>query len=612
MNHFRSFYIFLFGFLPFFVSAQEKKSSINLNIRNFTLKDAYEDVDAFPSKNVFSVSTYKLPQKGVTNPKPKKINNRLFQLDNYREYLSDGRKTLAKYYVDNAERITKYYYDSAFNKLILTENIETAKIRNYHWLFYNIKSDLTEEFQYNVTAGNPFEYRFYSRNSILYFAKDARIEIKTYNDKGVAENPVVYVFSPGFFTVSSPAYESKWQKFKLLNGEYKPIETKGYLVADRNVNFTYDELGYPLTETWYKPENKLENQTEFHYSDNHHEQVEQKYQNFGTKKANLITRKYNQYNNLIFEQSTESNGNQLDSKLFEYVYDEKGNWTEKKEYLQRFSNGKLGKKELLGYEIREIKYYQPGQTPIAYKLPELPLQVNELRKSIPKQAIKKQKELNEITNDLKAGNFDLEITLKSAQELEAFTPKYWTVNQTVYGDLDNVAGDEAVIVYDTPTETENGHQRWLAIFKKENNLWVLWHQTGSPVMSDDAGGTLGDPLQAVKIEHNSIVITHFGGSRQKWTYSHSYQFQKSKWVLINAHINFGAPCDYFVTLDYNLMTGDANARKFVQRCSDKSTSPEKLLWQEKLKIIRPLPLMDDFIPGENTIKIPKQKDDIYY
>ena len=612
MKHLCSISALIFVFLPFFVYAQEKKTSVNMNIKNLTLRDAYEDLDAYQSKNVYSVSTYKLLQKGIFYPKPKKINNRLFQLDSYREYLPDGRKTLAKYYVENAEGLTKYYYDSVFNKLLLTENIETTKVRTYRWLFYNQKSDLTDEFQYAVTPENPFEYRSFIRNNILYWlGKDTRVEIVTYNDKGVAEKTDLYVFSSGFYTASLPSYQSKWQKFKILNGEYRPVETKGFIFADRSVYFTYDEQGYPLTEIWYKPENKLENQTEYYYYDNHHEQVEQKYQSLGTKKAGRTARKYDKFNNLVSEQSIEYTGNLLDLKLIEYLYDDKGNWIEKKEFLQPCTNGQFGKKELTSYEIREIKYYQPGQLPTAYKLPKLPGQVNEMRKSIPRQALKKQREVNEINKDLKAGNFDLEISIKSSTDLAAFTPKYWTVNQTVFGNLDNVAGDEAVVAYDTPSESQSGHQRCLAIYKKENKQWVLWHQTGAPVMSDDAGGMMGDPFQSVKIEQKSIVITHSGGSRQKWNYIHRYQLINNKWSLISARSNSGIPCEYWISMDYNLISGDATISKVVQRCADRTSNQEKLLWREKLSIKKIL-LMDDLIPGENLLQLPRRKENIYY
>ena len=596
----------------FAASAQEKPTSINLNIRNLTLRDAYEDIDEFQSKNVYSISTYKQFQKNITYPKPRKINNILFQLNSYREYLPDGRKHLTKNYVDNAENVTRYYYDSAFNKLLVRENIESTKTRTYNRLFYNQKSDMAEEFGYSIAPDNSFEYLLYIRNAIRYSGRSTRVEVTTYGADGVAGQPDVYIFTPGTYTAAVPSYEAKWQKFKIINGRYCPVETKGLVLADRNAIITYDDDGYPLTEMWYKPVSKPENKTEYLYSDNYNERVEQHYQKDATEKSSRIARKYDRNNNLVFEQTTEYTGNMLDAKVIDYVYDANGIWTERKVYHQSCVHGQLGKKDLIEYQIREIKYYQPGQLPEAWKLPALPSQLNELRKTIPQQAGKKQKEVNEYKTAIKSGDYDSEITVKTAADLSGFTPKYWTVNQTAYGDLDNVPGDEAVVVYNMPTETESGHQRRLAIYKKDNGQWTLWHQTSSPVMSDDAGGMMGDPLQSVKIENKSIVIIHFGGSREKWTYTHRYQYLKSTWFMTSAHINFGAPCDYFETLDYNSLIGEVNVNKVVQHCTDKATGPEKLLWREKFKLSKALPLMDDFIPGENLIQIPKRKDEVYY
>lgn len=596
----------------FAVSAQEKPTSINLNIKNLTLRDAYEDRDELRSDNVLSVSSYKPYQKGITFPKARKINNQLYQLNSYREYLPDGRKRLAKYYIDNSEGVVRYYYDSVFNKLLVREDTESSKTRTYNWLFYNQKSDLVEEFGYSLAPDNSFEYQSYTRNSIRYSGKSTRVEVLTYGADGVPAQPAVYVFSPGSYTATVPTYQAKWQKFKIINGSYYPVETKGLVSADRNACYTYDDEGYLLTETWYQPDNKPENKTEYSYSDKHRERVEQKYQNEATEKSNRTLSKYDRYNNLIFEQTTEYTGTMLDAKVIDYVYDEKGNWTERKEYRQHCVSGQLGRKELTGCQLREIRYYQPGQQPEVWKLPALPPQLNDLRKTIPQQAGKKQKEVTQYKNAIKSGDYDTEITQKTAAGLSGFTPKYWTVNQTVYGDLDNVPGDEAVVVYNMPAETESGHQRRLALYRKENGLWSLWHQTSSPVMSDDAGGMMGDPLQSVKIEQKGIVIVHMGGSREKWTYTHRYQCLNNKWYLTGAHISFGAPCDYFETLDFNLLTGDINVSKVVQRCTEKANGPEKLLWREKFKLTKALPLMDDFIPGENLVQISKRKDEIYY
>ncbi len=151
---------------------------------------------------------------------------------------------------------------------------------------------------------------------------------------------------------------------------------------------------------------------------------------------------------------------------------------------------------------------------------------------------------------------------------------------------------------------------WLCL-KKENGRWQLWHQTTSPLLEDGAGGMMGNPFDGIKIERRAIVIAHFGGSRDKWNYTHRYRFQNDNWYLIGASVSAGAPCDYWISLDYNLSTGDAEVSSSHEEC-DKDAQRQTESWTEKIKLKQPLPLMDQFIPGETRIRIAKRDFDIYY
>lgn len=177
------------------------------------------------------------------------------------------------------------------------------------------------------------------------------------------------------------------------------------------------------------------------------------------------------------------------------------------------------------------------------------------------------------------------------------------------GDLDGDNKDELVAVYNF-----YGTNRLIRIFKKENDRLILWHETSGAVLPSDHGGMMGDPFTGIKIERGCIVITHFGGSREKWNYTHRYRFQNGNWYLIGATISFGSPCDRFEKYDYNLSTGKCNVDIEIDSC-DENDATKNSIKKEKYsftkKPIKPI-LMDGFNPGDNEVVIPGKKDKTFY
>lgn len=120
---------------------------------------------------------------------------------------------------------------------------------------------------------------------------------------------------------------------------------------------------------------------------------------------------------------------------------------------------------------------------------------------------------------------------------------------------------------------------------------------------------MGDPFEGISIERSCIVIHHFGGSRQKWTYTHRFRYQNGDFQLIGATVNEGSPCDYFVNVDYNLSNGKINYEKETENCDDESTTVEK---DSILLKLATLPTMNGFSPGSNELKFPKTGATVYY
>jgi len=192
-------------------------------------------------------------------------------------------------------------------------------------------------------------------------------------------------------------------------------------------------------------------------------------------------------------------------------------------------------------------------------------------------------------------------------------PSKYELLKEVTGDLDKDGIDEKVVVYNTSEEGDAGTVRELRIFKKEGDIWKLWHTSIGAVMSSEAGGMMGDPFDAIEIKKGSIVITNLGGSREKWSYSHQYRYQNDNWELIGATVMYGSPCDYWVDFDYNLSTGKINYKKTIESCESEDAEPVTTTSKESFtKKVKLLPKMDGFDPGSTAVVIPNQDDTCYY
>jgi len=200
-----------------------------------------------------------------------------------------------------------------------------------------------------------------------------------------------------------------------------------------------------------------------------------------------------------------------------------------------------------------------------------------------------------------------------AQDVPIRTPDGYEVMGDTLGDLDKDNIEERVIVYNTNRQTDMGSERELHIYKQNDKGWERWHQSTGPVMPSENGGVMGDPFQGISIENGSLVINHFGGSRQKWAYTHRYRYQNETWQLIGATVNNGAPCDYFEDFDFNLSTGKIIYKKTIEDCETSEDNPvtktQEKTFTHKLKT---LPSMDGFHPGENEISFPKTDITFYY
>lgn len=77
------------------------------------------------------------------------------------------------------------------------------------------------------------------------------------------------------------------------------------------------------------------------------------------------------------------------------------------------------------------------------------------------------------------------------------------------------------------------------------------------VLDGDEGGAFGDPFEDLSVERGAVVIMHYGGSRDRWGYTHRYRYQDGQWMLIG--LDYGntdsTNLEHYDNHDINLTTG---------------------------------------------------------
>ena len=605
-----------YGIVNTLTSVKEEKNykRINNNLDNYTIGLACEDRETFriAKKPVYAIRYYKA-ESGENNPKPvRKIGGKDFYLQAYTEYLKDGRKRYKEYTYDHILRLENYHYDADFENLLMLHRIERDREneKNYYSILsYYPNKLLKEEIAYRTYKGNDFDLQGLTGYKVKKNKSTIAIRINNIGYDSVPAPQEIYTFIGDALIKQKPLYQSKKQYFKWMASRYEPVKTEDYVVKGRSRVFTYDTKGFITSETWIEGgQTVYKKEVEYNADADHTERIEQEYGQQGKEKSTKYIRKYNAQGDQVFEQTVEYNGNKLDPVIIEYVYDEYGNWTEQKKYRL---NPEDGDKTLLLHELREITYFESNSKVRELPLPKISSKVETVAATLPKSAAKIQKSVKEFDNAVEKGNYDIKITKNEARDIKDFTPKFWKLKATAYGDLDKLPGDEAVAVYETPIPGDVGFKQVLAIYKKNGNKWMLWHQSAKPILDTEGGGTMGNLFEGIAIANRAIVINHFGGSRQKWSYKHIYRFQNNDWYLIGASVHFGAPCDYFIDFDYNLSTGDVVATYQQEICDDSEKGPEKHL-EDHFKEAATLPKMDEFIPGDNMKYLSRLKYEIYY
>lgn len=142
--------------------------------------------------------------------------------------------------------------------------------------------------------------------------------------------------------------------------------------------------------------------------------------------------------------------------------------------------------------------------------------------------------------------------LMSKTSLPALTlPENWSIIDTALGDLnaDRLEDLALVLEYKHEVDEERAYgnyaieliketqkPRILAIyFKEKNGKYRLILQNNDFILRSQEGGQLGDPLKAIRIDENKLMLSFEGGNDWRWKLNYDFQYQHSDWNLVNAN-----------------------------------------------------------------------------
>lgn len=194
-------------------------------------------------------------------------------------------------------------------------------------------------------------------------------------------------------------------------------------------------------------------------------------------------------------------------------------------------------------------------------------------------------------------------------------PAGYTVLSEDEGDLDGDGLPEKVVVYETERETDSGFEREMRIYVDQDGLWSLWHSSVGAILSSEDGGTLGDPFESVEIVNRNILINHYGGSKDRWSFTHEFRYQGETWDLVAATLVYHSTCDYTETFTYDLIKRSGFHSLKLENCDTNGKVLGANMEIEESLVINAkqvAPQMDGFNPGETPAKIKGEIENYYY
>lgn len=142
------------------------------------------------------------------------------------------------------------------------------------------------------------------------------------------------------------------------------------------------------------------------------------------------------------------------------------------------------------------------------------------------------------------------------------------------GDLNQDGKPDAALVLKNPAEeTFPPDEEWprllILVLQKPEGGYRLAAKSSEAVLCRTCGGVFGDPLAEIQIKNGVLIIDHYGGSRDRWGYTHRWRYQDGDWLLIGeTQISHDTLSPVAKSEDVNLLTG----ARIVETTNDRSVT----------------------------------------
>lgn len=197
-------------------------------------------------------------------------------------------------------------------------------------------------------------------------------------------------------------------------------------------------------------------------------------------------------------------------------------------------------------------------------------------------------------------------------------PTGWKVLAMTENDLNGDGLIDEVLAIEKIPEKNNPiaddqPRKLLVLLKNKDKQFTLASANENAILCRTCGGAMGDPFLELSSKKNQFSITHYGGSRDRWGYTHFFQFLDGDWRLTDEIILTGdsnlstakeeaidltngkTVINYTIPFDYqNNPDLDDSAKREIVAVWDR---PE----ETKIKPIKPLIRFADFNINEQII-----------
>jgi hypothetical protein len=157
---------------------------------------------------------------------------------------------------------------------------------------------------------------------------------------------------------------------------------------------------------------------------------------------------------------------------------------------------------------------------------------------------------------------------EAADTAAKFVPRGWRLEDETLKEADlNGDGrpDAAFVISHGGDANDSGVVKHVLILALRGSDGKLHRSVvnDAAVFDGDEGGVFGDPFQGLSVARGVVAIQHYGGSRDRWSFTHKYRYQNGQWELIGLEVGSTDTLDleHYDDQEINLSTGLVNAKK---------------------------------------------------